>query len=145
MNKRRQEQIDDQSYDLSARGPRQRRSGNSRKLIPLLLIGAFGVLIAHEEIPAFAEWWEKAFSPGNWQVKKACQQAALKQSNNPNFARILKPGKAHKTANGAYVDRLVLGEMGQDGTEQKVEYTCYLDSAGALVKLNRLGKERPAD
>jgi hypothetical protein len=49
----------------------------------------------------------------------------------------------HKTENGAYVDRLVLGEMDQDGAEQKVEYTCYLDSAGVLVKLNRLGKKRP--
>jgi hypothetical protein len=145
MNKHRRERIDEQSYDLTARGPRQRRDSNLRKLIPLLLIGAFGVLVAHEEIPAFAEWWEKTFSPDIWEVKNTCQQAALKQSNNPNYARILKPGKVHKTENGTYVDHLVLGEMGQDGAEQKVEYTCYLDSGGVLVKLNRLGNKRPGE
>lgn len=137
------EQTDDQNYGMSARGPRRRRGGRLRRLVPALLISAFALLIAYEEIPAFANWWEKAFFPRNWQTKNTCQQAALKQSNNPDYARILKPGKVHKTENGAYVDRLVLGEMGQDGTEQKVEYTCYLDSAGALVKLNRLGSKKP--
>jgi len=137
------EQTDDQKYDVPAKGPRQKRGGNMRKLIPVVLIGAFGLLIAYKEIPAFAEWWDQAFFPRIWQAQNTCQQAAIKQSNKPDYVRVLKPGKVHKTENGAYVDRLVLGEMDQDGAEQKVEYTCYLDSAGVLVKLNRLGKKRP--
>lgn len=110
-----------------------------RKLVPLLLLSVFAVIIAYEEVPAFTRWWEMVFFPTTWQAKNTCQQAALKRSNNPDYARILKPGKVHETKNGTYVDRLVLGEMGEDGIEQKVEYSCYLDSAGTLVKLNRLG------
>lgn len=137
------EQADEQYYTMTARGRHQRQGSHFRRLIPFLLIAAFGVLIAYKEIPAFADWWDRAFFPRIWQAKNTCQQAALKQSHNPDYARILKPGKVHRTANGAYVERLVLGEMGQDGAEQEVEYTCYLDSKGALVKLNRLEKKRP--
>jgi len=133
-----QEQIEGQDYGATTHGPRQRRGNNFRKLIPLLFITAFGVLIAYQEIPAFADWWERTFFFQTWQVKNTCQQAAIEESSNPDFARVLKPGKVHRTGNGAYIDRLVLGEMGKEGVEQKVEYTCYLDSAGVVVKLNRL-------
>jgi len=114
-----------------------------RKLIPVLILGAFALVIAHQEIPAFADWWESALFPEAWQVKNTCQQAAIKQSDNPDYARILKSGKVHNTEKGTYIDRLVLGEMDKGGVEQKIEYTCYLDSAGVLVKLNRLGNKRP--
>ncbi len=139
----REQETDAREVAATAHGRARGRDGNLRKLIPLVLLGGAAVLIAREEIPAFANWWERAFFPERWQIKHTCQQAALTQSTNPDYARILKPGKVHDTENGAYVDRLVLGEMGQDGMERKIEYTCYLDAAGILVKINRLGGKAP--
>jgi hypothetical protein len=118
-----------------------RRKGSSAlpgKLIPLLFLVVFGVIIAHNEIPAFAAWWEKLVAPQDWEAKQQCQQAALSAAANPAFARVIEPGRVHHTSAGVYVDELVLGEMGDAGAEQAVEYSCYLDSAGTLVQLNRL-------
>ena len=117
---------------------RKRSSRLPGKLIPLLFLVVFGVIIAHNEIPAFADWWEKLLTPRDWEAKQQCQKAALSGASNPAFARIIKPGQVHTTSEGVYVDRLVVGEMGAGGAEQAVEYSCYLDSAGKLVQLNRL-------
>ena len=117
---------------------RKRSSARSGKLIPLLFLVVFGVIIAHNEIPAFADWWERLLTRQDWEAKQQCQQAALSAAVNPAFARIIKPGEVHRTSEGAYVDKLVLGEMGAEGAEQAVEYSCYLDSAGKLVQLNQL-------
>ena len=118
-----------------------RRKGSSAlpsKLIPLLFLAVFGVIIAYNEIPAFAAWWERVVAPQHWEAKQQCQRAALSAAVNPAFARVIKPGQVHHTSAGVYVDELVLGEMGEAGAEQAVEYSCYLDSAGKLVQLNRL-------
>jgi hypothetical protein len=116
----------------------KRSSSLPGKLIPLLFLLVFGVIIAHNEIPAFAQWWERLVAPQDWEAKQQCQVAALSGASNPAFARIIKPGQVHRTSEGVYVDKLVLGEMGEEGAEQAVEYSCYLDSAGNLVQLNRL-------
>jgi hypothetical protein len=114
------------------------RRAPGRKLIPLLFFVALAGLIAYNEIPAFAEWWERLVAAREWEAKRQCQQAALAAAANPAFARVVKPGKVHQTAEGLYIDGLVLGEMADGGVEQRVEYSCYLDSAGKLVQLNRL-------
>jgi hypothetical protein len=116
---------------------RKRSSALPGKLIPVLFFALLAGLIAHNEIPAFADWWERLVAAQDWEAKQQCQQAALAAAANPAFVRIIKPGKVHKTADGLYVDRLVLGEMGDAGAEQAVEYSCYLDSAAKLVQLNR--------
>ncbi len=117
---------------------RKRSSALPRKLIPLMFFLVLGGLVAYNEIPAFAQWWERLVAPQDWGAKQQCQQAALKAAANPAFARIIKPGELHRTSDGLYVDRLVIGEMAQGGAEQAVEYSCYLDSAAKLVQLNRL-------
>lgn len=109
-----------------------------RRLIPLLFFAVVAGLIAHNEIPAFAQWWERLIEPQEWHARQQCQQAALDAAANPAFARVIRPGKVHSTSEGWYVDNLVLGEMAGDGAERAVEYSCYLDSAGKLVQLNRL-------
>jgi hypothetical protein len=117
---------------------RKRGKRKSARLIPLLFVMVLGALIAHNEIPAFAEWLEKLVAPQDWQAKQLCQQAALEAAADPAFARVIKPGEVHSTSEGLYVDKLVLGEMGEGGAEQSVEYSCYLDGAGKLVRVNRL-------
>ena len=59
------------------------------KLIPLLFLVVFGVIIAYNEIPAFAAWWEKLVAPQDWEAKQQCQQAALGAALNPAFARVI--------------------------------------------------------
>ena len=115
-----------------------RRKRGPGRLIPLLIVVLVGVVIARQEIPVVAEWWEKTFDAQSWTIKQACQQAALQAAANRQFLRVIASGKVHKTSDGFYVDELMLGEMGADGSEQRVGYSCYLDNAYQLVKINRL-------
>lgn len=117
---------------------RKTSSALPRRLIPLLFFVVLAAVIAHNEIPAFAHWWERMLAPQDWQARQRCQQAALAAAANPAFARVIRAGEVHSTSAGWYVDRLVLGEMAEGGAEQAVEYSCYLDSTGKLVQLNRL-------
>ena len=124
------------------------RSGRTRsrapqRMIPFLILAFIAAIIARQEIPAVADWWEKTFSPEQWQMKQTCRDAAVEMSSNRAFARVIENGDVHETEDGFYLDRLVLGEMGQDGVEQRVEYTCYLSGARELVRLNRLDESAP--
>jgi len=121
-------------FDNSSR----KQSHPFRKLIPLLAFSFIALMIAKEEIPAVSNAWEQMVAPNEWLAKKTCQKAALASIERQEFARILKPGKVNKTTDGLYIERLVVGEMGQSGNEISFEYSCYLDSAGELVKLNRI-------
>jgi hypothetical protein len=101
----------------------------------------FGFIVAYQEIPAVADWWQRLVEPQAWRAGQLCRQAAIKRSARPAFARVLKPGKVHSTQDGLYVEGLVLGEMGATGTEEAVAYSCYLNGAGELVKVNRLSPD----
>ncbi len=116
----------------------RRRRKTFRRIVPWLIMLVFAFVIAREEIPLVNEWSERTFRPDAWAAKKTCQQAALNQAENRQYVRILKPGKLHATQGGQYIDRLVLGEMGANGAEERIEYSCYLDAQGKLHKLNRL-------
>lgn len=122
-------------------GRRQRaRHRPLRKIVPFLFIAVIGALIAREEIPAVHDWWQKTFSPDSWRAQKSCRQALIDNSGNGKYQRLLEPGQVHTTQDGRYVENLLVVELGADGVEEKVEYTCYLDKQGRLFKLNR----RPA-
>jgi len=121
-------------FDHSSR----KREHPFRKLIPLLVFAFIALMIAKQEIPAVSNAWERMVAPDEWLAKQTCQKAALESIERQEFARILKPGKVNKTTDGLYIERLVVGEMSQSGNEISVEYSCYLDSAGELVKLNRI-------
>ena len=138
---RRQPVLSDEQGEGRLRTAPYRRTQRNKltgQLIPFVVLAIFGVIIAQQEVPAFAQWWEKLVAPREWQAKQQCQQAALARASRPAFARVVKPGRVHRTEDGLYVERVVLGEMSDAGAEQSVEYSCYLDSAGNLVKLNRL-------
>lgn len=135
------EEIDAQARQ--AQRARQTRSRLPQRLIPFLVMALIAVLIARQEIPAVDDWWEKTFTPADWRLKQTCREAAFEMSDNRAFTRLVKGGEVHDTEQGFYVDRLVLGEMGRDGEEKRVEYTCYLDTSRNLVRLNRLDAAAP--
>ena len=106
--------------------------------MPILFVLVFAAIVAYNEVPAVAEAWERIVAPHAWHAKQVCRDAALAQAAQPAYARVLRPGRVHSTADGLYVERLILGEMSAAGSEVKVEYSCYVDSAGGLVRVNRL-------
>ena len=124
-------------FDHSSR----KRSRPLRNFIPLLAFAFIAFMIAKEEIPAVSNAWERMVAPDEWLAKQTCQKAALESVERMEFARILKSGKVNKTTDGFYIERLVIGEMGLSGNEISIEYSCYLDSAGELAKLNRIKDE----
>ena len=118
---------------------RQHKEGRSpiKKIIPFLFIAIIGMLIARQEIPAVRDWWQMTFSPDSWSAQQTCRQAVIDDSGSGKYLRVLKPGEVHHTADGPYVDKLSIVELGAEGVEQRVEYSCYLDKQGQLFKLNR--------
>jgi len=137
--KRASAQDPDQTGNQSAGYGRQREQRRSpfKKLIPFLFIALIGILIAREEIPAVHDWWQKTFFPDDWRAQNTCRQAVIDDSGNGKYLRVLKPGEVHNTIDGPYVENLQVVELGANGVEEKVEYTCYLDQQGRLFKLNR--------
>lgn len=129
----------DQATNTEPRRFREpRRSRGLSRLIPVLIVAFVLLVIAREEIPAVSAWWEKTFNSRDWAVMQACQQAALGSLPDRQFGRVVDAGKVHRTEEGFYVDKLVLGEMGPEGAEQKIDYSCYLDNGYQVVKVNRL-------
>ncbi len=68
---------------------------------------------------------------------QACRQAVIGSLARPEFARILEGGNIHATQRGYYVDDIVLGEMGERGSEVRSRYTCYIDAKGNVVNTQR--------
>ncbi|HHH43190.1 MAG TPA: hypothetical protein ENK49_03555 [Gammaproteobacteria bacterium] len=137
---RRRASVLDEEQSAGAEGNTARRSRPVRplrRLVPLLAFLVIGFLIARQEIPAVRDAWDRLVTPQSWQARQTCQQAAIADAEHREFSRVLKPGRVNRTVDGIYIDRLLIGTMGESGTETRIEYTCYLDADGKLVKLHR--------
>ena len=77
-------------------------------------------------------------NPQGFAAVQTCRKAALSQSTTPDFARLIKSGKANATKKGFFVNQLLIGEMNEQGGEQRMNIGCHIDQNGALIKLNRL-------
>lgn len=129
----------DQSGSQPSPYDRRGEQGRSpfRKIVPLLFIAIVGLLIAREEVPAVAEWWQRTFSPESWRVQNTCKQALMDSSGEGKYVRVLEAGRVHDTMDGPYVEGLLVVELAANGAEERAEYNCYLDKAGKLFRLNR--------
>lgn len=132
-NQNDRDDLDEDSYEVPSQHDRP-----TRKFIPLLIFAAVALFIIKEEVPAVSNAWERMVAPDKWIAKQTCQKAAIEQSEHKEFARVLKPGKVNKTSDGLYVDRIRIGVMGKSGDEESVQYSCYLNNEGKLIKLNRV-------
>lgn len=120
--------------------PRGARGSDRRilhRFIPILFFAAILLLIGYNEVPAVRDTWDRTFTPQQWSARQVCAKTALQRAPNSAFARVIERGNVHPTNEGLYIDGLVLGEMGEAGSEIRVEYTCYLNAAGELVSLTR--------
>jgi hypothetical protein len=139
MNKRQKDYIRGRSSVLdNDQVADRKRNRPFRKIIPLLVFAFIALMIARQEIPAVGSAWERVVAPDVWLARQNCQKAALENVKRREFSRILKPGKVNRTTDGLYIERLVIGAMGESGNEVANEYSCYLDSNGTLVRLNQV-------
>jgi hypothetical protein len=122
----------------------ERRRRWLRHLLPILLVLGMLALIASRELPWLADWIARITAPQRWQAGESCRTAALKLATQPDYARIVAPGTVHATQRGFYVENIVVGQMGANGSEQRLSVNCYADSNGNMVSVGaNVGRESP--
>jgi hypothetical protein len=107
-----------------------------RRLIPLLIFAAIAVLIAKQEIPAVDSWISRIVNEEAWQAVEACRQMALDTMTQPGYTRIEKRGKAKRTEDGFYVDRLMIAELLNSGEEIRHSFSCNVNRAGVVLAIS---------
>ncbi|HFD79509.1 MAG TPA: hypothetical protein ENK05_03805 [Gammaproteobacteria bacterium] len=115
---------------------RERRKRN--RFIPFLILAAFALFIASQEVPMVRDTIQRIVAPDRWAAARTCRREALAKAGNPDFARIVDPGELHPTRNGFFVEGIRVGEMAEQGGEAQFVVDCYTDAAGALVRATRL-------
>ncbi|MGF1547828.1 MAG: hypothetical protein ACFCUG_10935 [Thiotrichales bacterium] len=122
---------------------RPRRSRAMTRLIPLLMLLGFAALVSYREVPVVRDTVLRYLEPQAVGALEVCRKAAVKQGQNPEFARLIEHGEAHATAAGYFVDRVVVGEMVAGRGEVRFAVTCHVDATGNLAQVHR--EERPAE
>lgn len=120
---------------------RDDRTGRRKRplalLIPLAFFGTLAFAILYNEVSGFRAWVLGYINPARDRAEVACRTLALQTTRNPGFARMIRHGRGHATHEGFYVDRVIIGEMGEEGGEQRYETTCYVDKAGRVLRSHR--------
>ena len=120
--------------------PKQRRSSFS-KLLPFFIVAGFILIIISQEIPGFRHAIEYYTAHESWQASETCNKKALQLGVSPDFMRIIEYGDVHKTEKGFFIENIIVGEMAEQGGEQRFIADCYTDPAGNLVRADRRKKE----
>lgn len=119
---------------------RTRKKGKRRAkqgIFAAVIFFIFAALILRQQVPAVDSWVEKRVSPHQWRAKSQCRHSALAAAQQKDFARIIKQGKIFETKGGFYIKGIVVGQMGQDGREMQYDFSCYVDSAGNVIKSHK--------
>ncbi|MCP9438278.1 MAG: hypothetical protein NHB36_00150 [Nitrospira sp.] len=106
-----------------------------RRVVPLVIVLLFVGIIVVREVPVAGQWLQRVIAPAEWAAAEACRSAALKLVAQPDYARIVAPGRIHATARGFYVENIVVGQMGARGTEERLSVNCYADAEGNVVSV----------
>ena len=114
--------------------PRRRRGS---RLIPLLIFAGFGLFVLKEQVPAVNDAFQSLLRPAAFRAIEACREAALAGSPNPDFARLLRRGRASETRGGFFVDDVVVGELERGKGEVRREVECHVDRDGKGVEVTR--------
>ena len=117
--------------------PEARRRQTLHRWVPFLIIAIAATLIAKRELPGFDDWTESLIAPERAAALAACRQRALESAARPAYARLLARGEAAPTQDGFYIKGIVVGEMGDDGSEVRMALSCYADSRGQLISATR--------
>lgn len=126
--------------DRTLRHQRERER-RLRRVLPLLIFAGIGVFIAKQEVPAVDRWISRLVNAPAWDATEACNKAAIAATSNPDFARLVKRGKAESTSNGFYVSKVVVTELDAAGEQHRYRFSCNVSSAGEVVALSEAGVE----
>lgn len=113
------------------------------KIIPVIIILIFATIILRDQFPQVDDYIQSILHPEQHAAVKKCRKTALIQSETPDFARIIKWGKANATQKGFLVDHLVIGEMAKDQGERLIAITCHIDTNGEIVMVHRQPYDAP--
>lgn len=113
------------------------------KFIPIIIILIFATIILRDQFPQVDDYIQSILHPAQHAAVKTCRNRALIQSETPDFARIVKWGKANATQKGFLVDHLIIGEMAKDQGERLIAITCHIDASGEIVSVHRQPYEAP--
>ena len=108
-----------------------------QRLIPLLIFGAIGLLIAKEEIPAVDSWISRLLDADAWNAGEVCRKAALADMEQTGYVRPTEEGDVEKTDAGYYVGGIEYATLKSSGEEVRIRYSCNVSRAGEVVALNR--------
>lgn len=126
---------DERQRDPTTELRRRAQPGTRRlRFLPPLLFAVIVALILYDQVPAIRNAADRVLRPAEHQAQEVCQRAALAAAAEPRYARVVAPGKVHRTSGAYYVERVVIGEMGADGTETRFTYHCYVDPSGTLIR-----------
>lgn len=95
------------------------------------------LLIASQEIPGFRHAVEYYIAHESWQASETCNSKALQLGVSPDFMRIIEYGDVNVTEKGFFIEKILVGEMAEQGGEQRFIVDCYTDPAGNLVRADR--------
>ena len=107
------------------------------KLAPIIILLVIATLILRDQFHQVDDFIGSLIHPERQAAIEQCREAALRQSESPDFARIIKWGKANATKNGYLIDHLVIGEMARGEGERRVSIICHVNKLGEIVQLNR--------
>lgn len=108
-----------------------------QRIIPLLIFGAVGLLIAKEEIPAVDNWISRLLDADAWNAGEACRRAALADMGQTGYVRATEDGEVERTQAGFYVGGIEYATLQSSGEELRISYSCNVSKAGEVVALNR--------
>lgn len=122
---------------IQRKQPAQDRPRRLNRLLPFIVIAVFFLIILSQEIPGFRHAIDYYIAHENWQATENCNSRAMQMGTIPDYMRVIDYGTVHKTANGFFVEKIVVGEMAEQGGEQRFVVDCYTDAAGNLVRADR--------
>ena len=128
---------DNEQQNISPdRRPDQNRSRH-KNLLPLIIFDFFALFIAVNEIPGFRNAVEYYVAHDRWKAAESCESKALQMGSTPDYMRLIEHGDVHKTEKGFLIKNIIVGEMAEQGGEQRFVVDCYTDAAGNLVRADR--------
>jgi hypothetical protein len=118
------------------RGQGKPQSG-FKKVLPFVIMGGIALFVVSNEIPGFRHAIEYYVAHDRWQAGESCASKALQLGSSPGFVRIIEQGDVHRTEKGFFIENIIVGEMAEQGGEQRFAVDCYADSGGNIVRADR--------
>ncbi len=106
------------------------------RIAAVLVFGAIAVLIAKQEIPWFDSRVDRMLDESAWLAAEQCRDMARKQTGEPEFSRLLKSGKTHKTPGGYHVSKVDIAVLDAEGGERTYRFSCNVTPAGEVVAIH---------